>query len=64
MPTPAGARGGGGALLEARLGGAGGVDCHQVVVSVVPLYLADDGGGGLVSPGQVFEWERPPDRPH
>ena len=55
MPTPAGARGGGGgALLEARLGGAGGVDCHQVVVSVVPLYLADD-GGGLVSPGQVFE---------
>ena len=54
VPTPAGARGGGGALLEARLGGAGGVDCHQVVVSVVPLYLADD-GGGLVSPGQVFE---------
>ena len=63
MPTPAGARGGGGALLEARLGGAGGVDCHQVVVSVVPLYPADN-DGGLVSPGQVFEWERPPDRPH
>ena len=65
MPTPAGARGGGGgALLEARLGGAGGVDCHQVVVSVVSLYLAENDGGGLVSPGQVFEWERPPDRPH
>ena len=56
MPTPAGARrGGGGALFEARLAGAGGVDCHQVVVSVVPLYLDDDGGGRLGSPGQVFE---------
>ena len=38
MPSPAGARaGGGGALLEARLGGAGGVDCHQEVVSVVSV---------------------------
>ena len=37
VPTPAGARGGGGALLEARLGGAGGVDCHQEVVSVVSV---------------------------
>ena len=44
-----------GALFEARLAGAGGVDCHQVVVSVVPLYLDDDGGGRLGSPGQVFE---------
>ena len=56
VPTPAGARrGGGGALFEARLAGAGGVDCHQVVVSVVPLYLDDDGGGRLGGPGQVFE---------
>ena len=51
MPTPAGARGGGGGAL---LGGAGGIDRHQVVVSVVPLYPADN-DGGLVSPGQVFE---------
>ena len=29
--------GGRGALVEARLGGAGEVDHHQVVVSVVPL---------------------------
>ena len=53
MPTTTGA--GGRGALEARLGGAGEVDHHQVAVSVVPLYLADDGDGGLGSPGQVFE---------